>query len=285
MKSVPSREKISGHFAGAADFDLIWDSIPRTRHPEYRRRELSFRKLFLHPKELPTTPTSLQSNYSISLVTCASQPLLGLANVKDEPRRELARRVPHSELDSLSSFRSTFRRTRRDSSRRWLWRLVSRLAFSHYERSSDYFGSIRWIYECHFHSGFSIADSTPRILTPRIFFSETRTHARDSPISPLSQHANRPELPVNFASRSLLLANVKDEPRRELARRVPHSELNSDSSFRNTFGRTRRDSSRRWLWRLVSPIGIWRGRTPLRNAGRNRYLGNLEGIPVIPRHR
>jgi len=49
----------------------------------------------------------------------------------------------------------------------------------------------------------------------------------------------------------MILPNVKDEPRRELARRVPQSELDSDSSFRNTFGRTRRDSSRRWLWRLV----------------------------------
>jgi len=47
------------------------------------------------------------------------------------------------------------------------------------------------------------------------------------------------------------LPNVKDEPRRELARRVPHSELDSDPSFRLSFGRTRRDSSRRWLWRLV----------------------------------
>ena len=52
----------------------------------------------------------------------------------------------------------------------------------------------------------------------------------------------------------LLLPNVKDEPRRELARRVPQSELDSDSSFRGAFGRTRRDRSRRWLWRLVGPL-------------------------------
>jgi hypothetical protein len=45
-------------------------------------------------------------------------------NVKDEPRRELARRV--QDYDSLStvSFRTFIRRTRRDSCRRWLWRLV-----------------------------------------------------------------------------------------------------------------------------------------------------------------
>jgi len=55
------------------------------------------------------------------------------------------------------------------------------------------------------------------------------------------------------------MANVKDEPRRELARRVPQSELNSDSSFRSSFGRTRRDSSRRWLWRLVGPFLDVRG--------------------------
>jgi len=53
---------------------------------------------------------------------------------------------------------------------------------------------------------------------------------------------------------TFLPANVKDEPRRELARRVPQSELDSDSSFRSTFGRTRRDSYRRWLWRLVRPF-------------------------------
>jgi hypothetical protein len=54
------------------------------------------------------------------------------------------------------------------------------------------------------------------------------------------------------ASASIFLPNVKDEPRRELARRVPQSELRSESSFRLPFGRTRRDRSRRWLWRLVS---------------------------------
>jgi len=53
---------------------------------------------------------------------------------------------------------------------------------------------------------------------------------------------------------SSLLPNVKDEPRRELARRVPHSELDSNPSFRSPFGRTRRDSSRRWLWRLVGRL-------------------------------
>ena len=41
--------------------------------------------------------------------------------------------------------------------------------------------------------------------------------------------------------------NVKDEPRRELARRVLHHDANSEVSFRSAFGRTRRDRSRRWL--------------------------------------
>jgi hypothetical protein len=57
------------------------------------------------------------------------------------------------------------------------------------------------------------------------------------------------------AEEERILPNVKDEPRRELARRVPQSELDSDSSFRNSFGRTRRASSRRWLWRLVRRLG------------------------------
>ena len=48
-----------------------------------------------------------------------------LPNVKDEPRPWLARRVPHNDLDSGVSFRSSFDRTRRDSHGRWLWRLVS----------------------------------------------------------------------------------------------------------------------------------------------------------------
>jgi len=111
--------------------------------------------------------------------------------------------------------------TTRDKSRRWLWRLVSRLVFCHYEPSSDDFGSLRWIYECHFHSESSIANSKPRRPTPRTFFSETRTHTREPRPSPLSQHAQRPLHPVSFASRGLLLANVKDEPRRDLARGVP----------------------------------------------------------------
>jgi hypothetical protein len=49
--------------------------------------------------------------------------------------------------------------------------------------------------------------------------------------------------------------NVKDEPRWELARRVPHDDPHSAVSFRSSFGRTRRDRSQRWLWRLVRSIG------------------------------
>jgi hypothetical protein len=59
---------------------------------------------------------------------------------------------------------------------------------------------------------------------------------------------------VRFSSQKWLpklLPNVKDEPRRELARRVPHYESISAGSYRSSFGRTRRDRSRRWLWRLV----------------------------------
>jgi hypothetical protein len=46
--------------------------------------------------------------------------------------------------------------------------------------------------------------------------------------------------------------NVRDEPRAERARRVPQCDFQSDASFQNTFGSTRRDRSARWLWRLVS---------------------------------
>ena len=67
--------------------------------------------------------------------TTMSSDLHSLPNVKDEPRRELARRVPHSEMDSDSSFRSSFGRTRRDSSRRWLWRLVGRFHFFSSEKT------------------------------------------------------------------------------------------------------------------------------------------------------
>ena len=61
----------------------------------------------------------------------------------------------------------------------------------------------------------------PRILPSRTFFSETHTHARDPQIDGLSQHAHRSNFPVSCASRPLDLANVKDEPRRDLARGVP----------------------------------------------------------------
>src|SRR5688572_6306007 len=57
----------------------------------------------------------------------------------------------------------------------------------------------------------------------------------------------------------LLLPNVKDEPRRELACRVPHYDLLSVASFRDTFDRTRRDRSRRWLWRLVRRFSLEAG--------------------------
>jgi hypothetical protein len=50
-----------------------------------------------------------------------------LPNVKDEPRRELARRVERHDSLSAVSRRSSFGRTRRDRSQRWLRRLVMRL--------------------------------------------------------------------------------------------------------------------------------------------------------------
>jgi hypothetical protein len=59
---------------------------------------------------------------------------------------------------------------------------------------------------------------------------------------------------VNGHNAVLFLPNVKDEPRRHLARRVPQSELDSEPSLRSTFGRTRRDRCRRWLWRLVGRL-------------------------------
>jgi hypothetical protein len=57
------------------------------------------------------------------------------------------------------------------------------------------------------------------------------------------------------AEEERILPNVKDEPRRELARRVQLRDSLSEVSFRSSFGRTRRDRSRRWLWRLVGPYG------------------------------
>src|SRR5687768_6031775 len=75
---------------------------------------------------------------------------------------------------------------------------------------------------------------------------------RTTPTKPAINRAQAGILLEGFIA-WLFLPNVKDEPRRELARRVPRSELDSDSSFRSTFGRTGRDSSRRWLWRLVGP--------------------------------
>ena len=53
----------------------------------------------------------------------------------------------------------------------------------------------------------------------------------------------------------IFLPNVKDEPRRELARRVQQYDSLSEVSIRRSFGRTRRDRSRRWLRRLVGLYG------------------------------
>jgi hypothetical protein len=130
-------------------------------------------------------------------------------------------------------FGSTFHRTRRDKSRRWLWRLVSRLVFPRYRLPSDFIRLLRGNCECRSHLGFAIANSTPRRPTPRIFFSKTHSHTRDPQSKPLSHHANNPPLQVSVASRGLLLANVKDEPRRDLARLVPHLDFHSAVSFRN----------------------------------------------------
>jgi hypothetical protein len=49
-----------------------------------------------------------------------------MPNVKDEPRPQLARRVRLHDHNSVSSLRSSFYSTRRDSCGRWLWRLVRR---------------------------------------------------------------------------------------------------------------------------------------------------------------
>jgi hypothetical protein len=59
-----------------------------------------------------------------------------------------------------------------------------------------------------------------------------------------------------------ILPNVKDEPRRELARRVRRDDLESAVSIQSSQGSTRRDRSRRWLWRLVSPGALSRKPRP-----------------------
>ena len=65
----------------------------------------------------------------------------------------------------------------------------------------------------------------------------------------------RNELTANsWIARGHSLPNVRDEPRRELARRVQHHDSLSAVSFRSSFDRTRRDRSRRWLWRLVRRV-------------------------------
>ena len=76
---------------------------------------------------------------------------------------------------------------------------------------------------------------------------------------------------ASTAGQDRIRSNVKDEPRRDLARLVPHLDSHSVVSFRISFGRTRRDSSRRWLWRLVGPYpsnaeGALHRRTNLRTS-------------------
>ena len=85
----------------------------------------------------------------------------------------------------------------------------------------------------------------------------------------------------NRSAHRLFLPNVKDEPRRELARRVHHSVLDCDSSSRSSFGRTRRDSSRRWLWRLVGPIFLRKRRTSEGSLKTTRTRRGIGSSPML----
>ena len=55
----------------------------------------------------------------------------------------------------------------------------------------------------------------------------------------------------------VVVPNVKDEPRPQPARLVPHSDFQSGISFENRLGSTRRDGCGRWLWRLVRRIFVF----------------------------
>jgi hypothetical protein len=116
---------------------------------------------------------------------------------------------------------------------------------------------------------------TPRLPKPTFLPAATITGSQlTSKRCPRGEYSFRPTAPaLAFPSMSIALVielvaprylesidrpslrealpNVKDEPRRELARRVQDYDSNSVGSFRSSFGSTRRDRSRRWLWRLV----------------------------------
>ena len=154
---------------------------------------------------------------------------------------------------------SAFGSTRRDRSQRWLWRLVGRLSFGSRERI-----------HCTICRGSRSLPHTHGVRYGKLSFSINantsaqglpRTLAREAGPFPSTTDAalDKPETRKRaFVSRFdrlrplQILPNVKDEPRRELARRVQHYDSLSVVSFRTSFGRTRRDRSRRWLWRLVS---------------------------------
>ena len=117
---------------------------PSRKSKSYRSRPLTlfFLKCSSHARR--GTPPSSSAEAALALgcsIRCCSQLLSSGPNVKDEPRRELARRVQHYISLSVVSLRNSFGRTRRDRSRRWLWRLVGRLGrLSHEEtiqRSSN----------------------------------------------------------------------------------------------------------------------------------------------------
>jgi hypothetical protein len=190
-----------------------------------------------------------------------------MPNVKDEPRRELARRVQHYDLRSAASFRFHFSSTRRDRSRRWLWRLVGRYgekkargARADRDKRATNLGLHRLARRVNFASwergdlemrrrissgknvrlrGVSSADKPGTALTESGQDCCTRPPARlagrpagvactrnsAGPIGPPRDHLcdfapNRPH-----RNAPELLPNVKDEPRRELARCVQYNDL------------------------------------------------------------
>ena len=92
--------------------------------PRVRIAQGKVRQRAPYPGRCAATNTSLiltEITIDLSCRIGAERP-----NVIDEPRRELARRVQHDDSLSVVSFQSSFGRTRRDRSRRWLWRLVGR---------------------------------------------------------------------------------------------------------------------------------------------------------------
>ena len=133
-------------------------------------------------------------------------------------------------------FESSFQSTRRDKSRRWLWRLVGRCG--EVERDIDKQTGLRSLTATlPFDQGSSAPSRTSSALAVRLGIENLNFRLPKSVSfahTPRTRTSLALSMPFLFIAHKTLEAppNVTDEPRRDLARLVPHHASQSIASFR-----------------------------------------------------